>query len=49
MFVAGDEDQSIRMYKFASSTKEYTFVKRRDVTSNLGQLEIDKKTGTPLE
>jgi hypothetical protein len=49
MFVAGDEDQSIRMYKFEALTKEYTFVKRWDFSANLSLTEIDKKTKTARE
>jgi hypothetical protein len=49
MFVAGDEDQSIRMYKFDASAKEYTFVNRWEYTANLGLNEIDKKTGVARE
>src|SRR5262249_49596840 len=46
MFVAGDEDQSIRMYKFEATTQEYKFVKRWDFSADLGLTEIDKKTRT---
>jgi hypothetical protein len=49
MFVAGDEDRSIRMYKFEAPTKEYTFVKSWDFSANLGVTDIDKKTGTARE
>jgi hypothetical protein len=49
MFVAGDEDQRIRMYKFEAPTQEYKFVKSWDFSDRLGLKEIDKKTGTVRE
>src|SRR5206468_1979021 len=36
LFVAGDEDQSIRMYKFEAPTQEYKLVKSWDFSNELG-------------
>jgi hypothetical protein len=47
MFVAGDEDQKIRMYQFDASAKEYKVVKTWDFTENLDL--SDTKGGTPRE
>jgi hypothetical protein len=49
MFVAGDEDQIIRMYKFNATAKEYTFVKGWDVSDNLGLNDYDDKRGKQRE
>jgi hypothetical protein len=53
MFVAGDEDQSIRMYKFEAPTQEYKLVKSWDFSNELGLTDTAKGpvkgTRTPRE